>query len=346
MKKYLLPQGGKFYKANLHMHTTVSDGELTPEEAKSVYQERGYSILAYTDHNILVSHEDLTDENFVVITAVEFDVGIGDSLPYVYGGHKTYHFNLYAKNPKNVISSIFSEKRIWPKYDNSRDYVTEEMRKYDEERWYSQQYMNGAIQRARKEGFFVSYNHPVWSLQNYTDYCDLKGLWGVEVYNHGCFLGGYVDTVQPLDDLLRTGQQVFPLAGDDSHGLKDSFGGWVMVKAEQLTYNAVILALESGDFYASTGPEIKELYIEDGILKVFTSKVSGITFSSDRRLAKKFMAEDGATIEYAEFDLTKFIETGNAIYEKTGKNSYIRIMLEDKNGKSAYSRAYFLDDLQ
>ena len=32
MKKYLLPENGQFYKANLHCHSTVSDGHLTPEE--------------------------------------------------------------------------------------------------------------------------------------------------------------------------------------------------------------------------------------------------------------------------------------------------------------------------
>ena len=32
MKKYLLPENSNFYKANLHCHTTISDGRLTPEE--------------------------------------------------------------------------------------------------------------------------------------------------------------------------------------------------------------------------------------------------------------------------------------------------------------------------
>ena len=35
MKQYLIPEGGRFYKANLHMHTTVSDGNMTPEEVIS-----------------------------------------------------------------------------------------------------------------------------------------------------------------------------------------------------------------------------------------------------------------------------------------------------------------------
>ena len=56
MKKYLLPRNGKFYKANMHAHTTVSDGRLSPEEMKRAFMERGYSIVAFTDHEVMVPH--------------------------------------------------------------------------------------------------------------------------------------------------------------------------------------------------------------------------------------------------------------------------------------------------
>ena len=41
MKKYLLPESGNFYKANLHCHTTLSDGEMTREEVKEIYKKNG-----------------------------------------------------------------------------------------------------------------------------------------------------------------------------------------------------------------------------------------------------------------------------------------------------------------
>ena len=50
MRRYLLPETGSFYKANLHAHSTVSDGGLTPSELKERYRAKGYSILALTDH--------------------------------------------------------------------------------------------------------------------------------------------------------------------------------------------------------------------------------------------------------------------------------------------------------
>lgn len=65
MKKYLLPKGMNAYKANLHCHTTISDGDYTPEEIKKHYMDNGYSIVAYTDHEILLPHQDLADANFL-----------------------------------------------------------------------------------------------------------------------------------------------------------------------------------------------------------------------------------------------------------------------------------------
>ena len=42
MRKYLLPKEGKFYKANLHCHTNLSDGDFTPEEIKEMYLRAYY----------------------------------------------------------------------------------------------------------------------------------------------------------------------------------------------------------------------------------------------------------------------------------------------------------------
>ena len=342
MKKYLLPEQGKFYKANLHMHTTVSDGRITPEQTKADYMAEGYSIVAFTDHEVMIAHEDLTDENFLAITSVEFNAGKGDGLPWEYGGTRCYHFNLYAKNPKNATPSIFSERYVW---GNAREYVTDEMRKCDDDRQYTQAYMNDAIRRAKEEGFLVSYNHPVWSLQRYSDYCDLEGLWGVEIYNTGCVRAGYVDTVQPLDDFLQAGKQVFPLATDDSHTLFDRFGGWVMVKAEKLEYTTVMDALERGDFYSSTGPVIEELFIEDGVLTIVCPNAKEVWLNSPRRYAKRVLAEDGQTLNVVKFDIKDHLERSKLVSEQLNEKPCIRITVKDEKGYCAYTRAYFLEEL-
>ena len=61
-KIYLLPNTPK-YKANLHCHTTFSDGAFTPEEIKKTYKEHGYAVVADTvDPEIArVSHINLND---------------------------------------------------------------------------------------------------------------------------------------------------------------------------------------------------------------------------------------------------------------------------------------------
>ena len=41
---------GRFYRGNLHTHSTRSDGRLEPEEVIGRYRERGYDFLALTDH--------------------------------------------------------------------------------------------------------------------------------------------------------------------------------------------------------------------------------------------------------------------------------------------------------
>ena len=74
MKKYLLPETGNFYKANLHCHTTVSDGKMTPQEIKEHYMKNGYSIVAFTDHDVMVTHPELADENFLPLNGYEMEV--------------------------------------------------------------------------------------------------------------------------------------------------------------------------------------------------------------------------------------------------------------------------------
>ena len=66
MKTYLLPENGTFYKANLHCHTTISDGRMTPEEVKNAYKEQGYSIVAYTDHDVFIPHPELCEESVYI----------------------------------------------------------------------------------------------------------------------------------------------------------------------------------------------------------------------------------------------------------------------------------------
>lgn len=337
MKKYLLPKAANFYKANLHVHTTVSDGEMTPDEIKRIYMEKGYSVVAYTDHEIMVPHSELTDENFLAITATEISTNNRFDCDFSFA--KTYHMNIYSPDEKKNCFNTFDKKHMW--LEHSYGYITEEQERVGHNRVYSVECMNEIIKKANEEGCLVSYNHPVWSLQDYSDYVDLKGVWGIELYNTGCARNGYFDTAQPFDDLLRKGERVFPLATDDAHKLCDCFGGYVMINADELKYDNIFNALKNGDFYASTGPEIREISIENGVVNVKCSPVAFIGLSTESRhlFAKRTETE---LMTEASFDIAWHLDM-----EKGGplENQYIRVTLMDEYGNTAYSRAYFLDEI-
>ncbi len=336
MKRYLLPQKNS-YKANMHMHTTVSDGRMTPEETKAAYLAAGYSIVAFTDHEVIVPQNGLRDENFLPITS--FEVAVTESIPGKSFQHlRTYHINLYAKDPAQTFSSAFSASHVYR--EESRKMIPAGMENFECPKEYSVDCINSIIAKARKEGFLVSYNHPVWSLQNYEDYAGLKGLWGVEVHNTGCVHNGFADTTAPLDDLLRAGERVFPLATDDAHSLGDCFGGWLWVLADRLEYADVMDALEKGDFYASTGPEIREISLDGTLLTVRTSAAVSIDVATDRRIYMR--RGDGVNeITEATFNLAEWMgEAENATHAP-----YFRLTVCDRAGKQAWSRAYFCDEL-
>ena len=243
--------------------------------------------------------------------------------------------NLAAKSFFNT----FDKSKMW--LNHSYDYITAEQEANFHNRTYDVACMNEVIEKANAEGCLVSYNHPVWSLQDYSDYIDLKGLWAIELYNTGCARNGYLDSPKPLDELLRKGENVFPLATDDAHKIVDCFGGFVMINAEKLTYNDVFNSLKNGDFYASTGPEFFEISVENGVVKIVTSPVAfvGVSTACRHLFAKRSEREPFCEVSFDmgwHFDMVKNGEN---------EHPYIRVTVADEFGNYAYSRAYFLDEL-
>ena len=344
MRKYLLPEWGNFYKANLHMHTSVSDGVTSPEDVKAAYKSRGYSVVAFTDHEILVPQNELTDDEFLAINAVE--LAINDNFPGGFNYNKSYHLNLYAKSKDIKECSVCTGKTLWSSIEHMKQYASQATLDNPYRKFHSVDGINDLIERANNDGFLVCYNHPLWSLHNYPDYSGLKGLWGVEVYNTGCARGGLEDTTQPFSDLLNQNERIVPIAADDAHSLGASaFGGWTMIKAEKLEYETVISALERGDCYSSTGPEIKELYIEDGVVHFKTSEVVFATLLTDIRYGKNKHGSEESPITEVAFDINDFIKSERECKVCRRTKPYFRIEVKDKHGKRAFSRAYFLDEL-
>lgn len=338
MRQYLLPRDGAFYKANLHCHSTVSDGKLTPEELKTAYKAHGYSVLAYTDHEQLRDHSDLNDSDFLAITS--YEVGIREFNTKT-PTNRIMHMNFFAKDPHQTghVCLDRTQSRRFCHPAELADTLLCLNGEY--ERVYSPETVNHMVREAKKYGFIVSYNHPKWGMETPAEYLQYDGFFTVEIYNHSCFmdLGLNEENINVYDDLLRAGKRLACSCNDDNHNRKlldpdftDSFGGFNMIKAPSLTYEAVLNALETGDFYASRGPEILDLYVEDGKLHVKTGPARDILLNTATRRGAHAHARSGETITEAAFDIRP-------------DYGYLRVTVIDREGRSAYSRAYFLDTI-
>ena len=341
MKKYLLPNGGNFYKANLHTHTTVSDGKLTPEQTKKAYLEKGYSIVAFTDHDVLVPHNDLTDDKFLAITSFETYYNTELFLDMPYDFVRTYHLSFFAKDKNNLDCPAYADKYV--ERPHSFQFQPKEVKDYDLTRQHSVECINRVIKLANAKGWLVSYNHPMWSLHNYSDYGALEGLWGVEVINTAGFTAASPDNEQAFVDFIRQGKNVYPIAADDMHDYCNAFGGHVMIKADKLEYDTIISAMEKGDFYASNGPEIKDLYIENGVLHVECSKAVKVFVNTERRTGW-FKNDENGTITSCDFDLNEYLAINEKEKDRLPWKPFIRVTVIDEKGRAARTRAYFTEE--
>ncbi|MBQ9806357.1 MAG: PHP domain-containing protein [Clostridia bacterium] len=335
MKKYLLPEGGRFYKANLHSHSTVSDGVFTPEEVKKYYMDRGYSVYAYTDHHVMVPHHDLTDETFLALTGCELTVHAPDELYKTIG--KVCHFNIIALDPDHNTQEVYYQNSYESKNEGKFTYNTAFPPAKLE---YTPENITAMMTTARENGFFVIYNHPTWSNEHYPEYTNYHGMHAMEICNYGCLMGGYEDNNSHIyDDMLRAGERIFCVAADDNHCCGDindpqfdACGAFTMIKADQLEYKTITDALLAGNFYASQGPEIHALWMEDGKIHLTCSDAKKIYMNTARRKARLVLAPEGESVN-------------EAVFEVEPRDIYVRFTVVDHTGKPAQTNAYFTDEL-
>ena len=107
--KILLDKNKKFYKGNMHCHSTLSDGTFTPEELKAMYKGKGYSFLAITDHEHVNNNSYLDDEDFLTITSAEYAIKeFPKESTLVNLNMKVCHLNIYAKKQDNDYSVCYN----------------------------------------------------------------------------------------------------------------------------------------------------------------------------------------------------------------------------------------------
>jgi hypothetical protein len=336
MKKFEL--SGKSYKANLHCHTTVSDGQYSPEDVKKYYMEHGYSIIAFTDHEVLIDHSDLTDDNFLALNG--YEISVDPTEYHGKGNPPTCHMCFIAKKKDNLNLICTSERYIW---GNARGYIPQvNIIDPNFTKVYSHEAISAIMKAGHDGGFFVTYNHPTWSLESYPEYSGYSGMDAMEIYNTGCDMVGFNEyNCHCYEDLLRQGKKIYCIAADDNHSWGasdrgkpacDCCGGWVSIFADKLEYESVTSALEAGKFYCSTGPEIKSFRGEDGFVYIETSPAHRISLITGRRRTEFVFAEYGHGVTEAKFRIDP-------------NDIYFRIDIADDNGNHANTNAIFTEDI-
>lgn len=323
MRIDLLPPDGNVFKANLHCHTKECDsgiGFTTPLQIKALYKSNGYNIIAFTDHNKLSYRDNLNDDEFMALPGFEVTWNDPKTL-------KIYHFNCFPKY-----------------YGVKEDYFPLNLE-------FKLENINELIKSYVDNDYLVMYNHPAasfhGSLHHETeDFLALKGIFAVELYNHivekiNCT--GWSDIY--YDTMLRNGHKIWAVAADDNHSgwqeldfppdtpYSKYMGGFVMIKARELSHECIIKALEKGDFYSCTGnngmaPQIYSMYIENNIFYAnFTPVKSVYLKNSVWHCPHKLSFNDDIT--HVEFEIDKAWK-------------YIRLEITDTNGYKALGNPYFI----
>jgi len=185
-------------------------------------------------------------------------------------------------------------------------------------------------------GYLVAYNHPVWSMESEERILSYENIFSLEIDNYGSWQSNRLEHCGALyDKLLRSGKGWFCHSADDNHNYydindslkSDSFGAFTMIMAEALDYPSVISAMEKGEMYASTGPEIYEVSVDGEKVAVKCSNASAI-ICYDGSKSPKRLEDVSGNLNEAGFLLNDRAE-------------YFRISVIDKNGKIASTRGFF-----
>lgn len=331
MKRFIDSQKTQF-KANLHCHSIHSDGKWSPEKIKEEYKNHGYSIVCITDHEHLLNHSKLNDKAFLFLTGYEMYIR---DLPFDYLNYPQSHINLYSKTAENKM--LYYTPNM-TKYIPKDELDTLQYHKLVEKRELTVEFLRKTIDDALACGFIVCHNHPTWSFENEALAPAYDKCFAMEMYNNGCYQGGYVEYNQHYYDYqMNRGLEMGAICADDNHNTTenpywDAFGGVTYILADKLEYGEIINALENKEFYSSTGPRIFSLVADNGLLKVETSEAERIIFVTNNHYRKIVIAKPNESVTTAEFQVDERIE-------------WVRVEVVDSTGKRAFSRGYRIKEI-
>ncbi|MDO9637368.1 MAG: CehA/McbA family metallohydrolase [Pseudotabrizicola sp.] len=301
MRPTAFSAAGRFWRGNLHTHSTRSDGVLPPEEVCRRYRAEGYDFLALTDHFVgaydypIVDTVPFRDDRFTTILGAELHSG-------AMANGELWHI-LAVGLPPDFAPSDSPDFHPKPGQETAADLAT----------------------RAVAAGAFVAIAHPQWSGLTLADARGVTAAHAVEIYNHGCAMGcDRPDGAAIADLLLSEGRHLTMIATDDAHFYEpDHFGGWVMVKSPENTPDALLAALKSGEFYSSQGPELRDIRLFEDRIEVDSTTVAAMIVQGQGTAAR---AVHGHSMTTSELDLSRF-----------GNSPWLRVTVMDAAGKKAWS---------
>ena len=296
----------KWFKGNIHTHTTESDGDDTPENVVRWYRRHGYDFLVLSDHNHLTLFEYAEGRRRfkrpLMVPGEEVSLSIHE-------GRTPVHIN--AIGISRVVEPI-DAREIVPTLQANVDAII-------------------------SAGGIASINHPnyMWSF-DHEHIKQVEGATMVEIFNghpaanvHGA--PGRASYEEIWDGVLSAGRVIFGVATDDSHNYKDFHParsnpgrGWIVVQAEALEVEALLEGMSHGRFYASTGVELSDLdqSPETISLRVRTDR--------DYIYTTAFIGSGGQVLQES---------TGpDASYEPCGDEQYVRAVVRSSSGPKAWTQ--------
>jgi hypothetical protein len=289
---------GRFWRGNLHTHSTRSDGRLAPEAVVDFYRDAGYDFLMLSDHFWECYGYPVTDTRG--LRSKRFTTLLGAEL----------HAPITARNQDWHIVAAGLPPDFAP--------------------WTSGETIQSMCRRAAAAGAFLGIAHPQWYGLTTGDALSIPEAHAVEIYNHSCAVEcDRGDGLVVLEEALAAGRRLNGYAADDAHfASPDAGGGWVMVKAERLEPELLLEALKRGDFYSSQGPEIHDVAVAGGEVRVACSPASWVSVAGTGSASR---CAHGSGLKRAALPLEAFEEGG-----------YVRVTVTDDRGRRAWSNPIWL----
>lgn len=289
-----------WHKGNTHVHTKLcGHADSTPEVVAQWYHDHGYNFLILSEHN-----------KYIDPTTVKLLGEIRDDFLLIPGEEVTGPVHSTAMNVSRLVP--------WDFKDKNRTKVVQ---------W--------QVEQTKEAGGITILNHPNAPLIRPAELYPVKDLYLFELYNAHPMTKNFGDAHRPSTSslwnaLLDKGMTIYGVASDDSHKFAkwdekyDNPGrGWVMVRSDELSSDAITLAMNKGEFYSSSGVILKKVIVGKNRIEVQVDEKE-----TSRELASKFLF--GRSVKKGKpGTFIEFIGPGGEVVETISGNEATRVAIED-----------------